>query len=211
MRNIWTIANREYKLYFASPAAYMIAFSILVVLGILFYLNIQVAALQQFAPSVQITLGPMATLLMLATPPITTRLLAEEMRSGTIELLLTAPVRDWDLVVGKWLGGFLLLLTIVAISFVYPVVLNQLVTPGIDQGPLMSGYLGMILLCAALVAIGVAVSAFFSSQIAAFAATLGILILMWWILGPIAQTIGQVGLAGKVIGYLDLSAHYFDN
>ena len=61
MRNIWIIARREYKLYFASPAAYLIAFMILLALGILFYLNLQVAAMQQFAPGVQITLAPMAT------------------------------------------------------------------------------------------------------------------------------------------------------
>jgi ABC-2 type transport system permease protein len=212
MRNIWIIARREYKLYFASPAAYLIAFMILLALGILFYLNLQVAAMQQFAPGVQITLAPMATLIMLATPAITTRLLAEEQRMGTIELLLTAPVRDWELVTGKWLGAFLFLLSIIVVSLIYPLVLNQLVSPGIDQGPLLSGYLGIILLSASLVAVGVAISSFFNNQIAAFATTMGVFILLWWIIGPIAQTMGPAGGGGSdIISSLDFSQHFFNN
>lgn len=214
MRNIWTIAKREYKLYFASPAAYLIAFMLLLVLGILFYLNVQLAAQQAsagFVPGVQIVLGPMATLLMLATPAITTRLLAEEQRMGTIELLLTAPVRDWELVVGKWLGAFLFMATIIAATLIFPLALNQFVDPGIDQGPLISGYLGILLLVAAMIAVGVAVSSMFSNQIAAFAATLGILVLFWWIIGPIAQTVGPAGGSSELISYLDFSEHFFAN
>ncbi len=212
MRNIWIIAKREFKLYYGSPTAYLIAFLILLVLGILFYLNIQVASQQQFAPGVQITLAPMATLIMLATPAITTRLLADEQRMGTIELLLTAPVRDWELVVGKWLGAFLFLLTIIVVSLIYPLALNQLVSPGIDQGPLISGYLGIILVTASLVAIGVAISAFFNNQIAAFATTMGAFIVLWWIINPIAQTVSPAAGAGSVlINYLDFSSHFFNN
>lgn len=211
MRNIWTIASREYKLYFSSPAAYLVTFMIILVEGILFYLNLQVASMQQFAPGVQIILGPLGTLLMLATPAITTRLLSDEQRMGTIELLLTAPVRDWELVIGKWLGAFLFFVTIIAITLVYPLVLNQYVSPGIDQGPLISGYLGIILLSAAMVAIGVAVSAIFSNQIATFGTTLGILILLWWIIGPIAQTIGASGAGSELVSYLDLADHYYTN
>ena len=211
MRNILTIARREYKLYFESPVAYMIIFTVLLVIGILFYLNIQVAVMQQFVPGVQIVLGPLATVLLLATPAITTRLLAEEQRLGTIELLLTAPVRDWELVIGKWLGAFLFLATVILITLLYPLALNQFVQPGIDQGPLLSGYLGILLLSAALVAVGVAISSLFSNQIAAFATTMGVLILLWWIIGPIAQTAGAASSTSSVIAYLDLSQHFFGN
>lgn len=211
MRNIWTIANREYKLFFASPLAYLVAFIIMLVLGIFFYINIQAAALQQFAPGVQITLAPLSTLLMLATPAITTRLLAEENGRGTIELLLTAPVRDWELVVGKWLGGFLFMLTLIAVTIVYPLILNQLIDPGIDQGPVISGYLGVILLAAALVALGTAISAMFNSQIWAFAATIGLLIFLWWIIAPIAQVGGPTAANAELVRYLDFSGHFYDN
>lgn len=213
MHNIWTIAKREYDQYFSSPVAYAVAFFILLVIGAIFYFFGLVAASAQqgSAPGVDIVTYPLATMLVLVVPAITTRLLAEERRLGTIELLLTAPVRDWELIVGKWLGGFLLMLTIVAFTLVYPVILNQLIDPGIDQGPLISGYLGLILMCAALVAIGVFVSSLFSNQIAAFAATMGLLIFLWWILGPVSRAAGSLGTASDIINYLDFNNHYFDN
>jgi ABC-2 type transport system permease protein len=206
-RNIWTIASREYKLYFASPAAYLVAFVMLLVLGILFYANIVASIMQQFAPGVQIILGPLVTLLLFGTPAITMRLLAEEQRLGTMELLLTAPVRDWELVVGKWLGGLLFMITILAVTWFYPLLLNQLVDPGIDQGQLVSGYLGLVLMLGSLVAIGVAVSSLFSNQIAAFFATLGVFLLLWLISTP-AQAMGASG--NNFLQYLGFNEHYYD-
>jgi len=212
MYNIWTIARREYNLYFSSPVAYMVAFVILLVLGIFFYLNLQVASAQPgYTPGAEITMVPLGTMLVLIVPAITTRLIAEERRMGTIELLLTAPVKDWELVVGKWLGGFMLLLTIVAITLLYPLLLNQFVKPGIDQGPLVSGYLGLVLLCASLIAIGVFISSLFSNQITAFVTTLGVLIFLWWILSPIVQVTGPLGGNSELLKYLDFSGHFFDN
>ena len=206
MRNIWTIAIREYKLYFATPIAYMVAFMILLIVGFIFYVNLSAALVGQFTPGVDGVLGPMVTLLLFGTPAITMRLIAEEQRMGTIELLLTAPVRDFELVVGKWLGGFLLMLTLVAVTWVFPLALNRLVDPGIDQGPLLTGYLGLVLICAALVAIGVAVSAVFSNQIAAFFATLGIFLLLWLISMP-ANAMGSLG--ATLLNYLDFSEHFY--
>lgn len=206
MRNIWTIAKREYRLYFATPIAYFVAFILLIVLGFLFYVNISAAILQQFAPGIEILLGPMVTLLIFSTPAITMRLLAEEQRMGTIELLLTAPVRDFELVVGKWLGGFLFLITLVAVTWIFPIALNWMSEPGIDQGPLVSGYLGITLICAALIAIGVAVSAFFSNQIVAFFVTLGVILLLW-LIGTPARATGTFG--SNILSYLDFSEHFY--
>ncbi len=211
MRNVLTIASREYKLYFSSPAAYLITFMILLVIGVLFYLNIQIAAFQSFVPGAEVVLAPLGTMFALAIPAVTTRLLAEENRMGTIELILTAPVRDWELVLGKWLGGFLLMLTIALITLVYPLALNQMVSPGIDQGPLMSGYLGLALISAALVAIGVAISSLFSNQIAAFATTMGVMVFLWWIISPIAQILGPAAGGSEIFSYFALSDHYFNN
>lgn len=207
MRNIWTIAAREYKLYFASPAAYLVAFMILLILGLIFYSGLVGAMIQQFAPGIDLVLGPLITLLLFGIPAITMRLLAEEQRMGTIELLLTAPVRDHELVVGKWLGAFLFILTLVAVTWIFPFVLNALVDPGIDQGPLLSGYLGVVLISAALVAIGVMISSFFSNQIAAFFATLGVFLLLWLINLP-SQSVGGGG--SELLAYLDFSEHYYN-
>ncbi len=213
MNNIWTIAKREYRLYFASPVAYLMTFFVLLVVGAIFYFfGLERSALQSgYVPGVDIVLGPMATMLIFITPAITTRLLAEEQRIGTIELLLTAPVRDWELVVGKWLGGFLLLATIIAITLVYPIILHQMVEPGIDQGPLITGYLGILLMSAALVAIGVFVSSLFNNQIAAFVATLGVMIFLWWIITPIGQVMGASSALSEFIVYLGLQEHIYAN
>jgi ABC-2 type transport system permease protein len=206
MRNIWTIARREYKLYFTTPVAYMVAFLILLVLGFLFYVNITAASVQQFAPGIDVIMGPLVTLLLFGAPAITMRLIAEEQRMGTIELLLTAPVKDFEIVVGKWLGGFFFLLTLLALTWIFPIALNALIDPGIDQGPLVTGYLGLILISSALVGIGVAVSAFFSNQIAAFFTTLGVLLLLW-LIGTPAQAAGGAG--GSLLTYLDFGEHFY--
>ena len=207
MANIWTIAKREYRQYFVTPVAYMVAFMILFILGVIFYAELGAAMLNQFAPGIDRILGPLVTLLLFGVPAITMRLIAEEQRMGTIELLLTAPVRDYEVVVGKWLGGFLFILTLIGGTRVYPIVLNWLVDPGIDQGPLLTGYLGVALISAALVAIGVAISSLFSNQIAAFFATLGFSLLLWLISLP-SQALGAVG--GDVLTYLDFSEHYYN-
>jgi ABC-2 type transport system permease protein len=183
----------------------MVAFIILLILGFIFYVNISAATVQQFAPGIDVVLGPLVTLLLFGTPAVTMRLIAEEQRMGTIELLLTAPVRDFELVIGKWLGGFFFLLTLLAFTWVFPIALNALIDPGIDQGPLVSGYLGLVLICAALIAVGVAVSAFFSNQIAAFFTTLGVLLVLW-LIGMPARA---VGAGGGILSYLDFSEHYY--
>ncbi len=207
MRNIWTVARREYNQYFTSPIAYVVAFIILLVLGILFYANILAAAAQQFAPDLQIVVGPLVTLLLFSVPAITMRTLAEEQRMGTLELLLTAPVRDWELVIGKWLGAFLFMLSVIFVTLIFPFILNRLVQPGIDLLSMLASYLGVILLTAAVVAIGIAISSLFSNQIAAFFATLGVL-LVFWVLGFPAQSLGGTG--ADLLNYLDMSAHFYN-
>jgi ABC-2 type transport system permease protein len=212
MKNIWTIARREYNFYFSNPAAYIILFSMMLILGIYFYyFDLLGAFLQHYVPPIGRLLGLLATLLMLATPALTARLLAEEHRSGTIELLLTLPVRDSELVVGKWLGACLFMLTVVAMTLAFPFTLNLFVDPGIDLGPVLSGYLAVILLCFALSAAGVAVSSLFTSQVAAFVTTSIFLVLVWWILGPVGQAAGEASSSALVIRYLDWGAHFYDN
>jgi ABC-2 type transport system permease protein len=209
MRNIWIIARKEYKQYFISPIAYAVSFMIFLIVGIIFYANIQAAIVQQFAPGIDIVVGPLVTILLFSTPAITMRMISEENRTGTMELLLTAPIRDSELVVGKWLGGFLFVVTILIITWIYPLVLNMLVKPGIDQGLLISSYVGLMLLMAAILSIGVATSSLFSNQIAAFFACLGVL-LIFWLIGLPAQALGNTG-GGGLLNYLDLSQHFYNS
>lgn len=218
MRNVWTIARREYDRFFTSPIAYVVAFVILLTLGILFVLTIlaysQNALTSGFggspppAPDVSGIAGTFTFLLVLSIPALTMRLIAEENRAGTMELLLTAPLRDWELIVGKWLGGFLFMLTIIAVTLIYPLILNSLETPGIDQGQMMAAYLGLILVTAAFLALGVGASSLFTNQIAAFFATLGLFVILWWLIGFPAQ---YVPSGSDLFTYLDMKGHFYNS
>ena len=177
MRNIWTIAKREYQHYFISPIAYVTAAGLLLFLGGYFAAIISSAS-QQFmyggyAPDVIPVNSLFSFLMIFVVPALTIRLLADENRTGTIELMLTAPVRDFELVAGKWLGSFLFMLTIIAVTLIYPIILNNLVEPGIDITVTLTSYLGLILVAASFLAIGTGISAMFSNQIAAFFASSG--------------------------------------
>ena len=212
MRNVWTIARREYSRFFTSPVAYVIAFVILLTLGIMFSLTIYVYGQNAFqgggqatAPDATGITGTFTFLLVLSVPALTMRLIADENRMGTMELLLTAPVRDWELIVGKWLGGFLFMLTLIAVSLIYPLILNNYVSPGIDQKALISSYIGLILVMATFLALGVGMSAVFTYQIAAFFVTLGLFIVLWWLIGFPAQ---YITAASGVFQYLDLRAQF---
>ncbi|MGZ9166874.1 MAG: ABC transporter permease subunit [Anaerolineales bacterium] len=214
MRNIWIIAKREYNHFWISPIAYVVAFLILLTTGIIFAVNILYFiqnAFQTFGqtPDIAPITGAFGFLLVLSIPAITMRLLADEARMGTLELLLTAPVRDFELVAGKWLGGFLFILTIVAFTLVYPLILHfVLVSPGIDQQLVISSYLGVILLAGSFLALGVGISAVFTNQVAAFFVTLSTFVLLWWLIGFPAQLLQ--GTASEVFRYLSMQSHFYD-
>jgi ABC-2 type transport system permease protein len=211
MRNVWIIARREYKLFFISPIAYVVAFFFMILLGWFFYSALRDAIIQAtyqaYVPSVQIVISPLVTLLLFVMPAITMRSIAEEMRMGTMELLLTAPVKDWELVVGKWLGAFLFMLSLLAITWIFPIVLNFLVKPGIDQGILLTGYLGLVLMVASLAAIGVFISSLFNNQLVVFMVSLA-LVLVFWLVRPSSSTTGGVGY--QILSYLNFIDHYLN-
>jgi ABC-2 type transport system permease protein len=212
MRNIWTIAKREFNNYFSSPVAYTVAFLVLTIIGLIFVLNILSLSSNPYgmanAPDARIITGPMAFMLMLAIPALTMRLLADELRMGTMELLMTSPLRDVELVIGKWLGAFLFILVLIGVSLVFPLMLNQMVKPGIDQMQMVAGYLGVILAAGALLGLGVGISALFENQIAAFFSTLVLFVVLWWLIGAPASILPS---GGEVFAYLDMSAQVYNN
>lgn len=214
MRNIWTIAKREYNHYFISPIAYVVAFIILLTLGIYFVFIINLFS-QQAAfgspqtPDVTPINWLFVFLLVFTTPAITMRSLSDEARTGTLELLLTAPIRDFELIVGKWLGALLFILTILVVTLIYPIIMNNLVTPGIDQKLMLSSYLGVILTAAAFLALGVGISAIFTNQIAAFFATFGLFFILWFMMGVFGGLV-QGGGASAVFQYFNIAAHFAD-
>jgi ABC-2 type transport system permease protein len=213
MRNIWTIAKREYDHYFISPIAYVVAFIILITEGVYFTYIISYFSQQALygggqTPDITPINWLFVFLLVFMTPAITMRSISDEARTGTLELLLTAPLRDFELVIGKWLGGFLFILTILTVTLIYAFIMNGLVTPGIDQRLMISSYLGVILVAASLLALGVGISAIFTNQIAAFFATFGLFFILWFMMGIFGNLIP--GGAAQVFQYLNISAHFSD-
>ncbi len=208
MKNVWAIASREFRQYFISPLAYAIAASIFLILGSIFFLNIYFG-LQSGAipPDGRMVLGPLVTIMLFVTPALTMRLLADEQRMGTLELLLTSPVRDWELIVGKWLGSFGFVVALLAVTWVYPLILHRMTDPGIDQGVLVSAYLGLVMLAGAMLAVGVFVSGLFENPLAAFFAALGLLLVLW-IAGGLGSGSGPLA---QLAGYLGLVDHYYDS
>jgi len=213
MRNIWTIAKREYDQYFISPVAYVVAFAILLTTGVLFGLNFfyyTQNAFQGFGggtPDFSPISGTFVFLLVLSAPAITMRLISDEARMGTLELLLTAPIRDFELVAGKWLGAMLYMLSLILVTLIYPIITSRFVQPGIDWNVVLTSYLGMILLSGAFLALGTAVSAMFSNQITSFFVTLVLFITLWWLVGFPASVIP--GNGAELFRYLDMKAHFY--
>lgn len=164
MRQALIIARRELGSYFDLPIAYVVVPAFLALsatfLFVLnpFFLNDQASLrpLFEFAPFV----------FTLFAPAITMRALAEERRSGMIEVLLAWPVSDWSLVFGKFLGAWALLT--VAVALTLPAALSIAAIGPLDWGPVVGGYLGLVLLGGAYLAIGLSVSALTENQIAAF-------------------------------------------
>ncbi len=208
MRNAWTIAKREFNMYFVSPVAYAVAFAFLLVLGLIFANSLAQSVTQGYPPQPTQILGLFVTLMLFLSPAVTMRLMAEEQRSGTLELLLTAPLREWELVLGKWLAAYGFIAVIILVSGVYALIVNTYTTPGIDTGTLLAAYAGLLLLCAAMLSAGVFASTLFANQIAAFFATMALLLGLWLINLPWQNASGPVA---TVMNYLAIPDHFYNN
>jgi ABC-2 type transport system permease protein len=209
MRNIWTIAKREYDNYFNSPLAYVVAFSVLLPMGIYFSLIMWVSSQQAMMGGPAPESAPInwlfVFLMIFLSPALTMRLVSDEARMGTLELLLTAPLRDFELIAGKWLGALLFVLSLAALTLIFPIIINNYVSPGIDWMVILSSYLGMILISAALLALGTGISAIFTNQFAAFFMTLGLFFFLWFMVSLPASYLQE---GGDVLNYLSLSTHF---
>ncbi len=203
MANVITIARRELGVFFNSTLFWVLATAFMLFGGLLFNLYIS-------SPQAQASMLPLlslyGTVLLFVTPLMAMRLLAEEQRSGTLELLMTSPVQDWQVVTGKWLGALMALLSMMALTLSHVFVMSRLSEKGLALGPTLSSYLGLALLCAALLALGVLTSSVTENQVVA--GFLGVmLVLVLWFL-PILNQIGTDASWAKALAYLGLSDHY---
>jgi len=200
MRNVFYIAGKEIRSYFVSPVAYIIVAFWLVAMGFFFWLSLS----SNGEASLVNVFNVVIILLLLIAPALTMRLLSEESRTGTLELLLTAPVRDWSVVLGKFLGAMGLYLAMMALTLFYPILL-LLFGGNPDWGPIWSGYIGVLLLGMAFLAVGLFASSLSSNQMVS--AVIGFVILL--ILYLISQVVGNVGAGiGPVLSQLSLYDHF---
>jgi ABC-2 type transport system permease protein len=184
LRNTLAIAGRELRLYFGTPSSYIIIAVFLFVCGYGFGWS-RVTYLET---SLQGFMGWGAFFLLFLGPALTMRLLAEEEKLGTIELLLTAPVRDIEVVLGKYLAGLGVLSIMLALTLYYPVLLAWFGDP--DWGPIAGGYLGFFLLGAVFLSIGLFASSLTSSQIAAYMMGTALVLSLWFV-GHAAGVLGE--------------------
>lgn len=166
MHNTLVLARRELRSYFDSPIAYIVVVAFLLVAGWMFFsalFLINRADLRSFfAPS---PFSPSMLLVILA-PAMTMRLIAEERKTGTIELLTTMPVRDAEVIAGKFLAALALVGAALLITVIYALTVSSI--GPLDWGPVISGYVGSLLFISTLLAIGLLCSTFTSNQIVAF-------------------------------------------
>jgi ABC-2 type transport system permease protein len=166
-------------------------------------------------PNLQATLATMAFLMLFIAPLLTMRLMAEEVRQGTLELLLTRPVRDWHVIVGKFLAAWGLMTLLILITTLYAFILVWRGNP--DQRVMMSGYLGLWLLSGGMIAVGVLMSSVTQYQLVAGVLTLGALLALW--LSNIATSLidafatGTAGtfrtVATDVLNNLTIREHFY--
>ncbi len=200
VRNIGTIAGRELYSYFASPIAYLVIAAFLVMNGYLF----SIILFSSRQASMTSSFSDMAIILLFLTPAITMRLLAEEQKSGTIELLLTSPLREVELVLGKWLAAMGFFIVMLALTLPYPLFLMKFGSP--DLGMVFGGYVGIILLEGVFLAIGLFMSSLTQNQIVALALSFGVLLVLWLLQGA-GQSFGSGGGAA-VAQYIALEPHF---
>jgi len=213
----WPVFKKEMRLYFGSPVAYVVGTFFLVISGwffsqiLLFYnmSSMQAAMQPQFAQSLNPTEGilrplfsNMSVVLLFFMPMVTMRLFAEEKRSGTIELLLTYPVRDGEVLLGKFLAAGALYVFLLALTLLYPGMVAYF--GRVEWGAVMTGYLGLLLLGGTFLAVGILLSSLTENQIVAGFATFGILLGLW-VVGWGADFAG--GTLRTVLQYVSITEH----
>src|SRR5229473_3914890 len=216
MRNVWVICRKELRSYFASPIAYAVMALFALIFGFVFYMatrdfyNFAFRSQMMGGPQpmnvneqvIRPVLGFAGTVALFLIPMITMRLIAEERRSGTIERLLTWPIQDFSIILGKWLGAMFLYLCVLGMSMLNIAFLFAWGKP--DWKPVLVAYLGLILQGGCLLAVGALISAMTSNQIVAGGATFFVSLLLYmlsWMTEYDSTT------TSKVLNYVSIVTH----
>jgi ABC-2 type transport system permease protein len=203
MKAIWTIAKRELNSFFDSLMAYIMLFAFLGFTGLFTWiLGSDIFFVKQ--ASLQAFFGIAYWTLFFFIPALTMRLFAEENRAGTIELLMTKPINDWQVVSGKFLSTFVLILIALALTIPFYITVANL--GPIDHGAVLTGYLGLILMSAAYISIGIYTSSIGNNQIVSYLLALFIGIFFQIVFEMIATNFS--GFIGDTLKYLSISSHF---
>jgi ABC-2 type transport system permease protein len=218
MRNVMAIAGKELRGYFASPIAYIVIGAFALLFGYFFYAGVAFFNRQSMQMAMgmggnmninQMLITPVfinATVMMLfLLPAITMRTYAEEKRSGTIELLLTSPITDTEIILGKFLGAMGLYASMLAVTLIHVGLLFWFGNP--EWKPIASAYLGLLLMGGCFISVGLLISSLTKNQIVAGVVTFAVFLMLWvinWIgvfVGPTAQAI---------LSHLSITDHFDD-
>jgi ABC-2 type transport system permease protein len=217
MHNVIAIARKELRSYFASPIGYVITWLFALLFGWFFYnyLRYFVTASEQMmmgggTPNVNQhmiagLLQNAAVIILFVMPMITMRTYSEEKRSGTIELLLTSPVTDVEIILGKFFGAMGLYAAMLAVTLLYIGMLFFLGNP--EWKPILAGYLGLLLMGGCFISVGLLVSSLTKNQIVAGIATFAVFLFLW-VINWIGEGAGPTGR--EIVSYLSITQHFDD-
>jgi ABC-2 type transport system permease protein len=218
VRNILAIAGKELRSYFASPIAYVIIGLFALLFGWFFYvyLHVFVEQSQRMAmmgggnvnvneQMIRGVLQNAAVIILFVMPMITMRTYSEEKRSGTIELLLTSPITDLDIILGKFLAAMGLYCAMLLVTLINIAILFRLGNP--EWRPIAAGYLGLLLMGGCFISVGLLISSLTKNQIVAGFVTFAVF-LMLWVINWLADSSGPTGQA--VLSFLSITDHFDD-
>src|SRR5258707_799624 len=217
MRNIWIICRKELNSYFTSPIAYLLLTMFALIFGFFFwnsvgYFNMMGLESQMRGQSFPMSvneyvirplLSNVSVIGLFFIPMISMRLFAEEKRTGTIELLTTSPIRDIEVILGKWMAAMTLYACMIGFTALNFAFLFKFGNP--DWKPLAIGYLGLLLQAGGLLAIGTFISTTTKNQIIAGAVTFGVCLMLWileWVTGY------DQGTWARVLAYMSVITHF---
>jgi len=213
-----TLVAKELRSYFVSPVVYVVGAVFLLIVGLLAYIyivftGVQAIQLMQVQGQAQVNLNDLVFrnlfssirfVLLIILPILTMRLFAEEKKLRTFEFLMTSPVGLNEIVAGKFVSVFLLFLGLLGLTGLIPLTLTLF--SDFDWYPVLTGYLGLVLLGALFISVGVLASALTENQIVAAFVSFGLLLFLWLLAG-VGSLLGDT-TAGQVISYVSFMEHY---
>ncbi len=206
MRTVLAIVRKELQIYLVSPIAYVVTILYILINSFFFsYITVQ----HRESDLRGIFINQNIFFLLFLIPAITMRLISEEKRAGTIEVMLTAPVTDWQVVLGKYISAMSMFAMMFVLTVYYPIVLTIFGDPEISV--IVSGYIGLFLVASFFIAVGVFSSALTQNQILSFVISF-IILFFFWLMGSLGEVhfFRTIPYGRHVMSYLGMSSHFDD-